>query len=52
MFARSNQKNLSTVLPPPNVSPLQKILGVCYSREFNVIFVLINPKLIWVYTTR
>ncbi|XP_076448164.1 uncharacterized protein LOC143284909 isoform X2 [Babylonia areolata] len=52
LFARSNQKNLSTVLPPPIVSPLQKILGVCYSREFNVIFVLINPTLIWVYTTR
>ncbi|XP_070192502.1 uncharacterized protein [Littorina saxatilis] len=52
LFARSNHKNLSTVLPPPNVSPLQKILGVCYSREFNVIFVLINPTLIWVYTTR
>nr|KAG5708463.1 hypothetical protein BaRGS_026190 [Batillaria attramentaria] len=52
LFARSNQKNLSTVLPPPSISPLQKILGVCYSREFNVIFVLINPQHIWVYTTR
>ncbi|XP_025106269.1 uncharacterized protein LOC112571485 isoform X6 [Pomacea canaliculata] len=52
LFSRKDQKNMSTVLPPPSLTPLQKILGVCYSREFNVIFVLVNPQSIWVYTTR
>ncbi|XP_046571416.1 uncharacterized protein LOC124279617 [Haliotis rubra] len=52
LFARSNQKNMSTVLPPPSISPLQKVLSVCYSREFSVVFMLINPQEIWVYTTR
>ncbi|XP_048253112.1 uncharacterized protein LOC124133882 isoform X3 [Haliotis rufescens] len=52
LFARSNQKNMSTVLPPPSISPLQKVLSVCYSREFSVVFMLVNPQEIWVYTTR
>lgn len=51
-MARSNRKNLSTVLPPPDVSPLRQVLSVCYSREFNTIYMLINHQEIWVYTTR
>ncbi|GFR91987.1 WD repeat-containing protein 87 [Elysia marginata] len=52
LMARSNRKNLCTVLPPPSISPLQRVLSVCYSREFDTIYMLINPHEIWVYTTR
>ncbi|XP_041348822.1 uncharacterized protein LOC121368244 isoform X2 [Gigantopelta aegis] len=52
LFARCSHKNMSTVLPPPSISPLQTVLNVCYSREFNVVFMLVNPRQIWVYTTR
>ena len=52
LFSRKNQKNLTTVLPPPDISPLQRVLSVCYSREYNMVFVLITPMDIWVYTTK
>ncbi|CAG5133957.1 unnamed protein product, partial [Candidula unifasciata] len=52
IMARSNIKSLTTVLPPPNISPLQHIMSVCYSREFSVVYLLINPQEIWVYTAR
>ncbi|XP_052781071.1 uncharacterized protein LOC128217749 isoform X2 [Mya arenaria] len=52
MFCRSNHKNITTVLPPPDISPLQKVLSVCYSREKNAAFLLVNNREIWVYTTR
>ena len=52
LMARSSKKNLSTVLPPPGISPLHRVMSVCYSREFNVIYVLINPHVVWLYTTR
>ncbi|KAH3816567.1 hypothetical protein DPMN_118085, partial [Dreissena polymorpha] len=52
IFCRGNHKNISTVLPPPDISPLQKVLSVCYSREKNAAFLLVNPREIWVYTTR
>ncbi|XP_053378335.1 uncharacterized protein LOC123529192 isoform X3 [Mercenaria mercenaria] len=52
IFCRSNRKNITTVLPPPDISPLQKVLSVCYSREKNAAFLLITNREIWVYTTR
>ncbi|KAK3608331.1 hypothetical protein CHS0354_030785 [Potamilus streckersoni] len=52
LFIRSNRRNITTVLPPPDISPLQKVLSLCYSREFNVAFLLVSNKEIWVYTTR
>lgn len=52
LFSRKSQKNLTTVLPPPDISPLQRVLSVCYSREYNMVFVLITPMDIWVYTTK
>ncbi|XP_064607096.1 uncharacterized protein LOC135471707 [Liolophura sinensis] len=52
LFARSSQRNLSTVLPPPSLSPLETILSVTYNREYNIIYMLINPQEIWLYTTR
>ncbi|CAL1535162.1 unnamed protein product [Lymnaea stagnalis] len=52
LMARSNMKNMSTVLPPPSISPLQKVMSVCYSRQRNTMYLLIDPYEIWVYTTR
>jgi len=52
MFCRSNRRNITTVLPPPDISPLHKVLSVCYSREKNAAFLLVNNREIWVYTTR
>ncbi|XP_021350983.1 uncharacterized protein LOC110448841 isoform X2 [Mizuhopecten yessoensis] len=52
LFHRKTSKNLTTVLPPHVVPPLQSVMSVCYSREFDVIFLLINPQEIWVYTSR
>ncbi|VDI67765.1 Hypothetical predicted protein [Mytilus galloprovincialis] len=54
LFSRTNRKNLTTMLPvpPPDLLPLQKVLSVCYSREFTAIYILINPTKIWVYTAR
>ncbi|XP_063433586.1 uncharacterized protein LOC134715372 isoform X1 [Mytilus trossulus] len=54
LFSRTKRKNLTTMLPvpPPDLLPLQKVLSVCYSREFTAIYILINPTKIWVYTAR
>ncbi|XP_033746435.1 uncharacterized protein LOC117331705 isoform X2 [Pecten maximus] len=52
LFNRKTSKNLTTVLPPHVVPPLQSVMSVCYSREFDVVFLLINPQEIWVYTSR
>ncbi|ESO89998.1 hypothetical protein LOTGIDRAFT_164698 [Lottia gigantea] len=57
LFARKSHKNLSTILPPPDLSPLEEISSLCYSREFNLAFLLIDKNEsktneVWVYTTR
>uniref|UniRef100_A0A6P8IQV6 Uncharacterized protein LOC116303278 n=1 Tax=Actinia tenebrosa TaxID=6105 RepID=A0A6P8IQV6_ACTTE len=45
-------KTLSTVLPPPTISPLTQVIDVTYSREFNIMYLLIDSQEIWVYYTR
>ncbi|XP_060076269.1 uncharacterized protein LOC132555908 [Ylistrum balloti] len=52
LFNRKTSKNLTTVLPPHVVPALQSVMSICYSREFDVVFLLINPQEIWVYTSR
>ncbi|XP_064632315.1 uncharacterized protein LOC135490771 isoform X2 [Lineus longissimus] len=52
LFARSSHKNLSTVLPPPPISPLQRVLSFAYSRKLNIVYILINPHEVWLYTVR
>ncbi|XP_033113818.1 uncharacterized protein LOC117114300 isoform X2 [Anneissia japonica] len=47
-----HRKNLSTVLPPPNISPLEKLLGMAYNREYSLAYLLVTPLEIWVYTMR
>ncbi|XP_015747795.1 PREDICTED: uncharacterized protein LOC107327563 [Acropora digitifera] len=45
-------RNLSTVLPPPAISPLNMVKDVAYNREFNMMYLLIGGQEIWVYYTR
>ncbi|XP_038054589.1 uncharacterized protein LOC119726802 isoform X2 [Patiria miniata] len=52
LISMKDQKSLSTVLPPPSISPLQQVLGVTYNRECSVVYLLISPQEIWVYTMR
>ncbi|XP_071499110.1 uncharacterized protein [Diadema antillarum] len=52
LVSMKDQKNLSTVLPPPSVSPLTQVLSVTYNREFSLVYMLVNPNEIWVYTMK
>lgn len=51
LISRKRQ-NLSTVLPPPPISPLNVVKDVAYNREFNMMYLLIDEQEIWVYYTR
>lgn len=51
LISRKGQ-NLSTVLPPPPISPLNMVKDVAYNREFNMMYLLIDEQEIWVYYTR
>ena len=51
LISRKRQ-NLSTVLPPPPISPLNMVQDVAYNREFNMMYLLIDEQEIWVYYTR
>ncbi|CAH3154988.1 unnamed protein product, partial [Pocillopora meandrina] len=51
LISRKRQ-NLSTVLPPPSISPLNILKDVAYNREFNMMYLLIDEQEIWVYYTR
>ena len=51
LISRKRQ-NLSTVLPPPPISPLNMVKDVAYNREFNMMYLLIDEEEIWVYYTR
>lgn len=51
LISRKRQ-NLSTVLPPPPISPLNMVKDVAYNREFNMMYLLIDEQEIWVYYTR
>ncbi|CAE1304577.1 unnamed protein product [Acanthosepion pharaonis] len=52
LFSRKNGKKLCTVLPPPCLSPLEQLLDFCYNRELNLVYLLLNPHTIWIYTSR
>ena len=52
LVSMKDQKSLSTVLPPPSISPLQQVLGVTYNRECSMVYLLISEEEIWVYTMR
>ncbi|PIK39582.1 hypothetical protein BSL78_23589, partial [Apostichopus japonicus] len=52
LVSMRDQRNLSTVLPPPSLSPLQTVLAVSYNRECSLVYLLMNPEELWVYTMR
>ena len=52
VFSRSSGRKLSTVLPPPGLSPMSQILCVTFNRAAKLVYLLLNTKVIWVYTTR
>ena len=52
LISQKERQNLSTVLPPPPISPLNMVKDVTYNREFNMIYLLIGEQEIWVYYTR
>ncbi|XP_063952989.1 uncharacterized protein LOC129257363 [Lytechinus pictus] len=52
LVSMKDQKNLSTVLPPPSVSPLTQVLSVTYNRQYSLVYLLVNPTEIWVYTMK
>lgn len=52
LYSIYERKQLCSVLPMPCVSPLEKILCVCYSRELNLVYCLLNTTRLWIYTTR
>ena len=51
LISRKRQ-NLSTVLPPPPISPLNMVKDVAYNRKFNMMYLLMDEQEIWVYYTR
>ena len=52
LISQKKRQNLSTVLPPPPISPLNMVKDVTYNREFNMMYLLIGEQEIWVYYTR
>ncbi|XP_048581685.1 uncharacterized protein LOC5517160 isoform X2 [Nematostella vectensis] len=45
-------RSLTTVLPPPPISPLTQVLDIAYNRELSMMYLLIEEQEIWVYYTR
>lgn len=43
---------VSTVLPPPTASLKTRVKAAIYSRMYNLVYVLINSRELWIYTTR
>ncbi|CAD5125281.1 DgyrCDS13526 [Dimorphilus gyrociliatus] len=52
IIGQQNRKNLSTILPPPNISPLNFLQTACYNRQQNVVYAQIDSKHAWLYTTK
>lgn len=52
IIGQKNRKNLSTILPPPNISPLNFLQTACYNRQLNVVYAQIDNKHAWLYTTK
>ncbi|EDV28980.1 uncharacterized protein TRIADDRAFT_52395 [Trichoplax adhaerens] len=46
------KKRITTILPPPTLSALSRVIDMAYSRYHSLFYVLLNPTEIWIYTTR
>ncbi|XP_052822883.1 uncharacterized protein LOC106881343 isoform X1 [Octopus bimaculoides] len=52
LFAQKSHKKLCTILPPPCLSPLEELPGFCYSRDLNLVYLLLSTDILWIYTSR
>lgn len=52
LFSCKDGRKLCTVLPPPVVDPLSKVLACVHDRDYNLIYLLVSKVEIWVYTTK
>lgn len=52
ILSARKQERITTILPPPIVSALNRIIDIAYSRYHSLFYILLNPKEIWIYTTR
>ncbi|PAA72610.1 hypothetical protein BOX15_Mlig002144g1, partial [Macrostomum lignano] len=49
LYSRRDGRLLSSLLTPPDVSPLDRVLDVCHSRATGLTFVLLDGDRLWVY---
>ena len=52
IYSISESRPVSLVLPPPNIRFPSSLDSVAYDRSSNLLYLLIGPQEIWVYTTR
>ena len=52
LFSFPAGKNVSTILPPPALTPLQRIDSVTVNPNDNVVYVLLCKSEIWIYGAR
>jgi hypothetical protein len=52
VFSRQTHKNLSTLLPPPALSPLRTLRAVSYCRRRSTAAVLLDSRALYLYTLR
>ena len=52
VYSISENRLVSLVLPPPNINFPSSLDSVTYDRSSNLLYILIGPQEIWVYTTR
>ncbi|XP_061474384.1 uncharacterized protein LOC133380669 [Rhineura floridana] len=52
VFSLHNGEKLCTVLPPPYPPLLQEVLSYTYNRASGIVYFLLTPLEIWVYTAR
>ena len=52
LFSCKDGRKLCTVLPPPVVDPLSKVLACVHDRDYNLVYLLVSAVEVWVYTTK
>eukprot|EP00795_Rhopilema_esculentum_P002341 gene2341-17978_t len=52
LFSVKHGKKLCTVLPPPTVGQSNNVLACVHDRDYNLVYFLVTPSEIWVYTTK
>ena len=52
VYSISESRPISLVLPPPDITFPSSSASVAYNRTSNLLYILIAPQEIWVYTTK